>query len=58
MKKKSYVMPQLAVIELNISHGLLAGSNITVDLESEFDLEVDEDFEDPYYIDIDAEDAD
>ena len=41
MKKKSYVMPQMAVIELKISHGLLAGSSINMD-NQEFDLDVDE----------------
>ena len=54
MKKKAYVMPQMAVIGLEKSHGLLAGSSAS----QEFELGVYENFEDPdddYY---DAEEAD
>lgn len=54
MKKKAYVMPQMAAIGLKKSHGLLAGSNVN----QEFELEVDEDFEDPDYDYYDAEEAD
>ena len=49
MKKKAYVMPQMAAIGLKMSHGLLAGSSINMDVNQEFELEVDEDFNDPYY---------
>ena len=58
MKKKAYVMPQMAVIGLKMSHGLLAGSSINMDVIQEFELEVDEDFEDPDYDYYDAEEAD
>ena len=52
MKKKAYVMPQMAVIGLKMSHGLLAGSSINMDVSQEFELEV-ADYD--YY---DAEEAD
>lgn len=55
MKKKAYVKPQMTVIGLKMSHGLLAGSSINMDVYQEFELEVDEDSEDPY---CDAEEAD
>ena len=58
MKKKAYVMPQMAAIGLKMSHGLLAGSSINMDVNQEFELEVDEDFNDPYYDNYDAEEAD
>ena len=58
MKMKAYVMPQMAVIGLKMSHGLLAGSSINMDVNQEFELEVDEDFNDPYYDYYDAEEAD
>jgi hypothetical protein len=58
MKKKAYVMPQMAAIGLKMSHGLLAGSSINMDVNQEFELEVDEDFNDPYYDYYDAEEAD
>ena len=58
MKKKAYVMPQMAVIGLKMSHGLLAGSSINMDVNQEFEFEVDEDFNDPYYDYYDAEEAD
>jgi hypothetical protein len=58
MKKKAYVMPQMAVIGLKMSHGLLAGSSINMDVNQEFELEVHEDFNDPYYDYYDAEEAD
>ena len=58
MKKKAYVMPQMAVIGLKMSHGLLAGSSINMDVNQEFELKVDEDFNDPYYDYYDAEEAD
>lgn len=54
MKKSTYYPPQLAVFEQQLSHSLLAGSEITVDTTSSdspgnslgrsFDIDDDEDF--------------
>ena len=57
-------MPMMAgvgdefTLGLKMSHGLLAGSSINMDVNQEFELEVDEDFNDPYYDYYDAEEAD